>query len=153
LKSSEAVMKRLCSTASASGHSTVVAEQSEEDGSLQWRLALERLLPGVLRHSSPVVSFVRVKLCILLLYLCIIHTCYCIYAQLMISSTCIVLGSRSGAVMFSWVNSSGLLLATCTEARVHLIYHCMLYCTFGFSLVPCYRWRIIKYNILGRCMY
>ena len=74
LKSSEDVMKRLCRTASASGHSMVVAEQSEEDGSLQWRLALERLLPGVLRHSSPVVSFVQVKLCIFLLFLCIVHT-------------------------------------------------------------------------------
>lgn len=34
------------------------SEQSDEDGTLQWILALERLLPGVLRHSSPMVSFV-----------------------------------------------------------------------------------------------
>lgn len=37
---------------------SMVSEQSEEDGSLKWTLALERLLPGVLRHSSPMVSFV-----------------------------------------------------------------------------------------------
>lgn len=34
---------------------SMVSEQSEEDGSLKWTLALERLLPGVLRHSSPMV--------------------------------------------------------------------------------------------------
>lgn len=32
-------------------------EQSEEDGCLQWLLALELLLPGMLEHSSPMVSF------------------------------------------------------------------------------------------------
>ncbi|KAG0560547.1 hypothetical protein KC19_10G189000 [Ceratodon purpureus] len=39
----------------ASASDSMASEKSEEDGSLQWLLALERLLPVVLRHSSPMI--------------------------------------------------------------------------------------------------
>ena len=45
----------------ASASDSMASEKSEEDGSLQWLLALERLLPVVLRHSSPMVSFILMQ--------------------------------------------------------------------------------------------